>query len=73
MGSRWRRENHFRYARIHLDLDSHDPYATTEDDPTPLVPNPAKKKAHRSSWPPCWKRCPRHRVSPWIINAATTP
>jgi hypothetical protein len=47
MGSRWRQENYFRYARMHFDLDSHDAYATTEDDPTRLVPNPAKKKAHR--------------------------
>ena len=32
---------------MHFDLDSHDAYATTEDDPTRLVPNPAKKKAHQ--------------------------
>jgi hypothetical protein len=32
---------------MHFDLDSHDAYATTDDDPTRLVPNPAKKKAHR--------------------------
>jgi hypothetical protein len=47
MGSRWRQEDYFRYARMHVDLDSHDAYATTDDDPTRLVPNPAKKKAHR--------------------------
>ena len=47
MGSRWRQENCFRYARMHFDLDSHDAYATTQDDPTRLVPNPAKKKAHQ--------------------------
>jgi hypothetical protein len=47
MGSRWRQENYFRYARMHFDLDSHDAQATTEDDPTRLVPNPAKKKAHQ--------------------------
>jgi transposase len=47
MGSRWRQENYFRYARMHFDLDSHDAYATTGDDPTRLVPNPAKKKAHQ--------------------------
>ena len=47
MGSRWRQENYFRYARMHFDLDSHDAYATTSDDPTRMVPNPAKKKAHR--------------------------
>jgi transposase-like protein len=48
MGSRWRQENYFRYARMHFDLDSHDAYATTDDDPTRMVPNPAKKKAHRA-------------------------
>jgi len=47
MGSRWRQENYFRYARMHFDLDSHDAYATTDDDPDRMVPNPAKKKAHR--------------------------
>jgi transposase len=47
MGSRWRQENYFRYARMHFDLDSHDAYTTTCDDPTRLVPNPAKKKAHQ--------------------------
>jgi hypothetical protein len=46
MGSRWRQENYFRFARMHFDLDSHDAYATTDDDPTRMVPNPAKKKAH---------------------------
>jgi hypothetical protein len=49
MGSRWRQENYFRYARMHFDLDSHDAYATTDDDPARLVPNPAKKKAHSVS------------------------
>jgi len=47
MGSRWRQENYFRYARMHFDLDSHDAYATTDDDPDRMVPNPAKKKAHK--------------------------
>jgi len=46
MGSRWRQENQFRYARIHLDLDSHDSYTTTPDDPTRKVPNPVKKTSH---------------------------
>ena len=32
---------------MHFDLDSHDAYTTTQDDPTRLVPNPAKKKAHQ--------------------------
>ena len=48
MGSRCRQENYFRYARIHFDLDSNDAYATTDDDPTRLVPNPAKKKATKN-------------------------
>jgi hypothetical protein len=47
MGSRWRQENYFRHARMHFDLNSHDAYATTQDDPTRLVPNPEKKKAHQ--------------------------
>jgi prepilin-type processing-associated H-X9-DG protein len=46
MGSRWRQENHYRYARIHFDLDSHDSYRTGQDDPTRMVPNPAKKTAY---------------------------
>ena len=37
MGSRWRQENHYRYARIHFDLDSHDTYRATDDDPTRMV------------------------------------
>jgi hypothetical protein len=32
---------------MHFNLDSHDAYATTDDDPSQLVPNPAKKKAHK--------------------------
>jgi hypothetical protein len=32
---------------MHFNLDSHDAYATTDDDPTRMVPNPAKKKAHQ--------------------------
>jgi hypothetical protein len=47
MGSRWRQENHYRYARIHFDLDSHDTYRAAGDDPTRMVPNPAKKPAYR--------------------------
>ena len=43
MGSRWRQENYFRYARMHFALDSHDHYTTTPDDPHRMVPNPAKK------------------------------
>jgi hypothetical protein len=47
MGSRWRQENHYRYARIHFDLDSHDTYRTGDDDSTRTVPNPAKKSAYQ--------------------------
>ena len=47
MGARWRQENYFRYARIRFDLDSHDSYAVTDDDPNRMVPNPAKKTAHK--------------------------
>jgi prepilin-type processing-associated H-X9-DG protein len=43
MGGRWRLENYFRFARMRLDLDSHDTYAHHDDDPARLVPNPAKK------------------------------
>jgi hypothetical protein len=47
MGSRWRQENHYRYARMHFDLDSHDSYRAGDDDPSRMVPNPAKKPAYR--------------------------
>ncbi|MDJ0358441.1 putative transposase [Paenarthrobacter sp. PH39-S1] len=47
MGSRWRQENYFRYARMHFDLDSHDTYGSTDDDPARSVPNPAKKEAYK--------------------------
>ncbi|NMM32416.1 MAG: helix-turn-helix domain-containing protein [Phycicoccus sp.] len=46
MGARWRLENYFRYARMHFDLDAHHAYASTDDDPHRLVPNPAKRAAH---------------------------
>jgi hypothetical protein len=46
MGSRWRQENHYRYARMHFDLDSHDTYRAGDDDPDRMVPNPAKKLAY---------------------------
>jgi hypothetical protein len=45
MGMRWRQENHFRYAPMRLDLDSHDSYDHTADDPGRSVPNPAKAAA----------------------------
>ena len=47
MGARWRQENYFRYARMHLHLDSHDTYRASDDDPTRMVPNPAKKPAYQ--------------------------
>ncbi|WP_427015474.1 putative transposase [Pseudarthrobacter sp. P1] len=47
MGNRWRQENQFRYARMHFDLDSHDSYASTEDDEDRMVPNLAKAKAYQ--------------------------
>src|ERR1700687_1413068 len=48
MGSRWRQENHYRSARIHFDLDSHDTYRATDDNADRMVPNPAKKTAYRA-------------------------
>jgi prepilin-type processing-associated H-X9-DG protein len=47
MGSRWRQENHYRFARMHFDLDSHDSYRASDDDPDRMVPNPAKKPAYQ--------------------------
>jgi transposase len=47
MGSRWRLENYFRYARIHFDLDAHDSYTTSDDDPERAVPNPARATAYQ--------------------------
>ncbi|MDO5754548.1 putative transposase [Arthrobacter sp.] len=47
MGNRWRQENQFRYARMHFELDSHDCYTSSDDDPQRMVPNPAKTKAYQ--------------------------
>ncbi len=47
MGSRWRQENQFRYARLRFELDSHDSYASTDDNEDRMVPEPAKKKAYQ--------------------------
>lgn len=47
MGSRWRQENHYRYARMHFDFDSHDTYSVSDDDQARMVPNPAKKPAYQ--------------------------
>ncbi len=45
LSARWRQENYFKYAREHFALDALDSYAVLADDPTRLVPNPAKKHA----------------------------
>src|SRR5665811_1550622 len=45
MAARWRQENYFKYAREHFALDALDSYADTHDDPTRMVPNPAKARA----------------------------
>ena len=42
---RWRHENYFRYGRTHFALDALDNYTDKPDDPTRLVPNPAKADA----------------------------
>ena len=79
MGSRWRQENHYRYARMHFDLDSHDSYRAGDDDPDRMVPNPAKKPAYQPGRkgpagtafsrnrqrPRCWPRHSPPREPPW--------
>ena len=45
LGGRWRHENYFRYGRTHFALDALDDYTDKPDDPTRLVPNPAKTDA----------------------------
>jgi len=45
LGRRWRHENYFRYGRTHFALDALDDYTDKPDDPTRLVPNPAKTAA----------------------------
>ncbi|MDN5751029.1 MAG: hypothetical protein L0H64_21390, partial [Pseudonocardia sp.] len=76
MGSRWRQENGFRYGRMHFDLDSHDSYAATDDDPDRLVPNrprnaptsrssppgPGSSRRPRTPMPRCWPRGPPPRA-----------
>jgi hypothetical protein len=48
MGSRWRRrENYFRYVRMHFNLDSNDSFTVADDDADRLMPNPAKRTAHQ--------------------------
>lgn len=48
MFSRWNQENFFRYMRAHYGLDALDTYATTDDDPGRMVPNPARRTADRT-------------------------
>src|SRR5450756_1148784 len=45
MAARWRQENYFEDAREHFALDALDSYADQPDDPTRMVPNPAKAYA----------------------------
>ncbi len=45
MFSRWRQENFFRYIHAHFGLDALDAYDLADDDPTRLVPNPARRAA----------------------------
>ncbi len=47
MFARWRQENYFKYGRQHFALDALDTYAAMVDDPTRLVPNPARKQLAR--------------------------
>ncbi len=47
MFNRWSQENFFRYMRTHYALDALDTYATIDDDPDRLVPNPARRDADR--------------------------
>jgi len=47
MFNRWSQENFFRYMRAHFGLDALDTYATVDDDPERLVPNPERKHADR--------------------------
>jgi len=44
-----RQENYFKYGRQHFALQALDPYAAVEDDPTRLVPNPARNQLARAA------------------------
>jgi len=73
MGSRWRQENHFRYARTHLHLDSHDSYDTSDDDPARLVPNPVKQASHNTIQA-LYQRAEREKArADAALLAASTP
>ena len=73
MGARWRQENYFRYARIRFDLDSHDSYAATADDPDRKVPNPAKKTAHTRVLAARTRHARVQAATDAAMLAATTP
>jgi len=45
MAARWRQEDYFNYAREHFAFDALDSYTDQSDDPTRLLPNPAKARA----------------------------
>jgi transposase-like protein len=45
MAARWRQENYFKYAREHFAAGALDSFADQPDDPTRMVPNPAKARA----------------------------
>ena len=47
MFGRWCEENFFRYMRAHFALDALDSYATKDEDPDRLVPNPARRAADK--------------------------
>lgn len=47
MFNRWSQENFFRYLRAHYGLDALDSYATVDDDPARMAPNPARRHADR--------------------------
>ncbi len=57
MFHRWSQENFFRYMRAHYGLDALDSYATADDDPARMTPNPARRGADREL------RDARHRLS----------
>ena len=57
MFHRWSQENFFRYMRAHYALDALDSYATVDDDPARMAPNPARRHADRQL------RDARHRLS----------
>lgn len=48
MFHRWSQENFFRYMRAHYGLDALDSYATLDDDPARMVPNPVRRDADRA-------------------------